>query len=117
MVCMDDITPSQKICMDCGHVACQTCWLQHIQVKILEGHACDIPCMAYKCGAICAQPYESCSCMVVFQSQVNPLTVLLYRVVTRLLTEHNTHMLTKYETALLNSYIEVRLLDPLRKAC
>lgn len=58
MVCMEEIKPVDRVSMDCGHVACQQCWMQHIQVKIADGNACNIPCMAFKCGAICAQPYD-----------------------------------------------------------
>jgi hypothetical protein len=57
MICMEDLTgPSQPLAMSCGHTFCKPCWLSHFQVLIREGRACAMPCMAFKCGAICDHP-------------------------------------------------------------
>lgn len=56
MICMDHIkAPEDGLTMSCDHTFCKGCWLGYFQVMIKEGRACDMTCMAYKCGAICNQ--------------------------------------------------------------
>jgi hypothetical protein len=75
MICMDDIKKQEDgLTMSCSHTFCKGCWLGYFQVMIKEGRACDMMCMAYKCGAICNQP---CASSVSCQLHVLPLIALM----------------------------------------
>ncbi|KAK9817712.1 hypothetical protein WJX72_001099 [[Myrmecia] bisecta] len=81
-ICMCDVAHEEATTMDCGHGFCNTCWLHHFQVQISEGKSRRLPCMGFKCGAICEE------------SKVKALL------------KHEPDLLNKYELSLLQSYID-----------
>ncbi|MEW5311065.1 MAG: hypothetical protein WDW38_002808 [Sanguina aurantia] len=53
MTCFTDVSKGLTSTMDCGHVFCNDCWLQHFRCKIGDGQARSLRCMAFKCGIGC----------------------------------------------------------------
>jgi IBR domain, a half RING-finger domain len=60
MICMDDMTEQNSLQMSCSHRFCHECWLGHFRVHVNEGTSCSMPCMAFRCGAICDQGCVTC---------------------------------------------------------
>lgn len=44
MTCFSDVSKSLTSTMDCGHVFCNDCWLQHFRCKIGDGQARSLRC-------------------------------------------------------------------------
>lgn len=117
MICMENMEPSTSLQMACGHRFCNACWLSHFQVHISEGTSCSMPCMAFKCGAICdhrcasgrstsllALQYalaaaECCRCL---QRLHGPAC----RIVADLLRRSKGDLLDTFEHAIVTSFIE-----------
>eukprot|EP01098_Paradermamoeba_levis_P017098 TRINITY_DN959_c0_g2_i1.p1 TRINITY_DN959_c0_g2~~TRINITY_DN959_c0_g2_i1.p1 ORF type:complete len:519 (+),score=148.78 TRINITY_DN959_c0_g2_i1:68-1624(+) len=52
LICYDDIEPKDLLFIACGHTFCAPCWNKYLSLKIQEGEAIGITCMATKCGCI-----------------------------------------------------------------
>jgi hypothetical protein len=51
--CFSECPAAECTSMDCGHAFCNDCWRRYIRVKVDDGNARSVTCMAFKCGVSC----------------------------------------------------------------